>query len=376
MAIEIDIWKDNPGQVSGSTPFGYYDDEEDFVTDSKKFAKFAARRLGYPIVDIELQSGSFYSALEEAVMEYAFHVNNSRIKDNLLSLKGVNYTSSLTQKNVNQSLNYILNVADQYGTEAGVGGDVSWKTGSIDIQEGSQRYDLNKVFRDQEEPGEEIEIRRIFYQAVPSSLRYHDPYLNSDGSNTFGFNDSTIYTSYLLYPLYHDALKINQIELNDKMRRSAYSFRLINNNLVLFPIPEADGKLYFEYTVKSERNMAAVNETNTISDYSNIPYERISYSNINDVGKNWIRKYALAVSKQMLGLIRGKYDNIPIPNSDVSLNGDTLISESENEMETLVQNLKDMLEQLSNESMLERRKNESENAREELDNVPLKIYIG
>lgn len=377
MAVEIDIWNDNPGPVSGSTPFGYYDDEQEFVTDCKKFAKFGARRLGYPIVDVELQSGSFYSAMEEAVMEYAFHVNNSKIKDNLLSLKGTKYTSSLTQKNISQNLNYILSIADQYGTEAGVGGNVSWKTGSIDIKEGVQRYNLDELFRDQVEPGEEIEIRRIFHQAVPSSIRYYDPYLNTDGSNSFGFNDSTVYSAYLLYPLYQEALIMNQIEMNDKLRRSSYSFRLINNNLVLFPVPESDGKLHFEYLVKSEKNHSVINEdTSSISDYSNIPYDRISYSNINDVGKNWIRKYALAISKQMLGLVRSKYSNIPIPESDVTLNGDTLISESENEIETLVQNLKDMLEQLSNEKLLERRRNESEYSGEEIDNIPLKIYMG
>ncbi len=172
-------------------------------------------------------------------------------------------------------------------------------------------------------------------------MRYYDPYLNSDGSTEFGFDDTTLYTSYLLYPLYHDALKINQIELNDNIRRSSYSFRLINNELVIFPIPESDGILYFEYLISSDRLKNSIEEnTNVISDYSNIPYERIDYSRINDVGKNWIRKYALAISKQMLGLIRNKYNSIPIPNSEVTLNGDTLISESENEMDTLIENLK------------------------------------
>ncbi len=98
MAIEIDIWNDQPGIVSGSTPFGYYDDDPEFVTDCKKFSKFAARRLGYPVMDVELQSGSFYSAYEEAIMEYAYHVNNYKIRDNLLALKGNEYTSSLSQK--------------------------------------------------------------------------------------------------------------------------------------------------------------------------------------------------------------------------------------------------------------------------------------
>jgi hypothetical protein len=328
-------------------------------------------------MDVELQSGSFYSAYEEAIMEYAYHVNNYKIRDNLLALKGNEYTSSLSQKNIKPSLNYVLDISDQYGTEAGVGGDVSWRTGSIELKSNQQRYNLNTLFRDQVFPDEKIEIRKIFYQSVPASMRYYDPYLNSDGSTEFGFDDTTLYTSYLLYPLYHDALKINQIELNDNIRRSSYSFRLINNELVIFPIPESDGILYFEYLISSDRLKNSIEEnTNVISDYSNIPYERIDYSRINDVGKNWIRKYALAISKQMLGLIRNKYNSIPIPNSEVTLNGDTLISESENEMDTLIENLKTILDDLSNEKMLERRRNESEYVGDELNNIPLKIYTG
>ena len=102
----------------------------------------------------------------------------------------------------------------------------------------------------------------------------------------------------------------------------------------------------------------------------------MTYSNINDVGKQWIRKYGLALSKELLGIIRSKYGTIPIPNADVSLDGDTLRAEATAEKEQLVEQLRENLEQTSRKALMEAQKEESESQQETLKKVPYPLYIG
>ena len=102
----------------------------------------------------------------------------------------------------------------------------------------------------------------------------------------------------------------------------------------------------------------------------------MSYRFINDVGKQWVRKYGLALSKELLGIIRSKYGAIPIPNAETSLDGDTLRSEASAEKETLISQLREMLEQTSRKALLEADKDEAEFLQEKLQKVPYPIYIG
>ena len=127
---------------------------------------------------------------------------------------------------------------------------------------------------------------------------------------------------------------------------------------------------------KTDRRNPLKGDTGRMSDYSNVPYQNMIYSNINDVGKQWVRKYGLALSKELLGMVRSKYGTIPIPNSDVSLDGDTLRAEATAEKETLVEQLREMLDQTSNKALLEADREASDNLQEKLKKVPYPIYIG
>ena len=182
----------------------------------------------------------------------------------------------------------------------------------------------------------------------------------------------------MMMPIYADMLRMQAIELNDTVRRSAYSFQLSKDRIRLFPIPDGNNftKVYFDYILKADRSNPLKGSTGTISDYSNVPYDNMVFAQINDVGKQWIRKYGLALSKELLGTIRGKYGTIPIPNSDVALDGDTLRSEAAAEKETLTTQLREMLEQTSRKAMLEADKDEAEFLQEKLRKVPYPIYIG
>ena len=181
-----------------------------------------------------------------------------------------------------------------------------------------------------------------------------------------------------MMPMYADVLRLQAIEFNDQIRKSAYSFELVNNRLKVFPIPQVDvtAKIFFTYIIKSERSNPLKGATGTISDFSNVPYEDVIYSNINAVGKQWIRRYSLALSKEMLGYIRGKYSALPIPNAEITLNGADLISAAQTEKEGLITELKETLDTMSRQAQLERKAAESTAMQEQFNKIPLKIYIG
>ena len=379
------IWQGSSSFSTGQTPWGFYDSDSSFSSDIDKFADWSARRLGYPIMSVELQSGSFYACFEESISEYSAQVNQFNIKDNLLHLTGQATGSNVTHKRVTPTLGRSVFLSKQYGTEAGVGGDVDWKKGSINITSGSQEYDLNALFADVSESGAAIEVKRVYYEGTPAMQRFFDPYATT-GYGTinmvegFGFGNYSPAVSFTLMPLFEDLLRVQAIELNDSIRKSAYSFTLRNNKVRLFPDPESGSTLYFDYVKVSDRDNPLITEysgsSDVVSDYSNVPYDNMEYQFINDVGKQWIRKYGLALTKELLGIIRSKYGTIPIPNADTTLDGDTLRSEAAAEKEGLVTQLREMLEQMSRKALLEADKDEAEYLQEKLSKVPYPIYIG
>ena len=383
MAQEV-IWAGSSSFSSGDTPWGLYDTDNEFTSSADKFADWSARRLGYPIMSVELQSGSFYACFEEAVTEYSAQVNQFNIKDNLLHLTGQATGSNVTHKRVTPTMGRSIFLSKQYGTEAGVGGDVSYYTGSLAIKEGVQTYEIDKIFTDVS-ASEAIEVKRIFYESTPAMQRFFDPYATT-GYGTinmvegFGFGNYSPAVSFTLMPLFEDLLRVQAIEMNDSIRKSAYSFSLVNNKLRIFPDPTEDRNLRFEYVKVSERDDPLITQysgsADVVSDFSNVPYDNMKYQFINDVGIQWIRKYGLALCKELLGIIRSKYGTLPIPNADTTLDGDTLRSEAAAEKEALVTQLREMLEQTSRRALLEADKDEAEFLQEKLQKVPYPIYIG
>ena len=196
----------------------------------------------------------------------------------------------------------------------------------------------------------------------------------------FGFGSYSPAITFVLQPMYADLLRIQAIEFNDQIRKSAYSFEIRNNQLRIFPIPTESGSMWIEYVKTEDRDNPLrtrySGSADVVSDYSNAQYDFMVYSNINDVGKQWIRKYTLALAKELLGIIRSKYGTIPIPNSEVSLDGDTLRAEATAEKEQLIEQLRENLEQTSRKALMEAQRDESESQQETLKKVPYPIYIG
>ena len=380
------IWAGSSSFSEGDTPWGFYDTDTEFTSSADKFADWCARRLGYPIMSVELQSGSFYACFEESVSEYSAQVNQFNIRENLLTLQGqaTGSDNNVTHKRITPTLGRSVQLSKQYGTEAGVGGDVDIKKGSITIHSGSQEYDLNALYADVSESGA-IEIKRVYYEGTPAMQRFFDPYATT-GYGTinmvqgFGFGNYSPAVSFTLMPIFEDLLRVQAIELNDAIRKSAYSFNLVNNKVRIFPDPEESSTLYFDYVVTNDRDNPLQADysgsVNTISDYSNVPYDNMEYKHINDVGRQWIRKYGLALTKELLGIIRSKYGTIPIPNAETTLDGETLRSEAAAEKEGLITELRETLEATSRKAMLEADKDEAEFLQEKLNKVPYPIYIG
>jgi len=387
MAQEL-IYPGSSSFFPGQTPFGIYDEDYTFQEDAPKMALWCARRLGFPIQNVELQDENFYACFEEAVSEYGAQVNQFNIRNNLDSLKGkatgTNYSQKLVQ---GTNLPTLIGISDAYGTLSGVGGNTDIKKGHINLVAGKQEYDLDELFAAVSESGDRIEIVKVFQEPVPAINRFFDPYsVSGQGTlnliDEFGFGSFSPAAQFVLMPVYEDLLRIQAIEFNDQFRKSAFTFNIVNGKIRVFPVPTSTnvglyGKLFFDYYVRKEfvENSTDV-KSNVVSDYSNIGYDFIEYCGINDVGKQWIRKYTLALVKELLGAIREKYSTIPIPGSEISLDGAALRSEAQSEKELLMTQLRETLEELSRKVQFENRNNEANQHQEMLRKVPLAIYIG
>ena len=384
--MNIPIWSGTSTFSIGQTPFGFYDNDADFQTDIDKFAQFASRRLGYPIVDIELQSGSFYTAFEEAVTTYGNEMFAYQAAQNFLSFQGAPTTIESANDNLAQpNLATSIRLSQQYGTEAGVGGDVTWHRGAISMSSGQQNYDLDTFATQEGVATYDLEIKRVFYEATPAIVKFFDPYAGTGFGlqtlmDSFGFGNSSPAINFMMMPINHDVAKLQAIEFNDQIRRSQYSFELINKNLRIFPIPDGSiEKLYVEYIKKSDRNDPYVDNggADVITNIAQVPYSNPDYDTINSIGRQWIFEYGLSLVKEILGYVRGKYNNtIPIPGDETQLNAPDLLSAATAEKTALIERLRAYFEETSRDKLLERKANEAESLQKELNYVPYTIYVG
>jgi hypothetical protein len=370
--------------TTGSTPFGFYDADSAFRTDADKVTKWCAQRLGYPIENIELQDIQFYTAFEEAVTVYGNEVYQWKIRENYISMEGSSTGSALNNQVITPNLSSTIRIASTYGSEAGTGGTVTYYTASIPVTAGNQNYNLNTWAAQSAslQPGDSIEVKTVFQQTPPAIVRYFDPYAGTGTGiqsllETFNFGSYSPGINFMLMPLNFDLLKLQAIELNDQVRKSAYSFDLVNNQLRLFPIPVADTTLLFHYIKKSERNSAFISGSaqNLVTNISNVPYNNPVYSQLNSVGKMWIFQYTLALVKEMLAYVRGKYSTIPIPGSEVTLNQSDLLADARSEKIALLEQLRTTLEDSSRTKQLEKRSMDENYVNQTLQQVPLPLYI-
>jgi len=381
--MNISIWPGSSSFFPGDTPFGFYDNDYQFQQDADKFAKFASQRLGYPLVEVELQDINFYTALEDAVTTYGNELYAYQVADNLLTFQGNPMTlAPANNKLVQETLANVVVLSHQYGEEAGVGGKVTYHSGSIRLEAGKQEYDMNEWAISQSISGG-IEIKRIYYEAPPAIMRYFDPYAGTGTGmmsmlDSFGWGSYSPAINFMLMPINYDLQKIQAIEFNDQIRKSQYTFELVNNQLKIFPIPIIHyHELWFQYVkLDDTRQPYADVSGSVIVTPGDVPYENPTYSNINSIGRSWIFEYALALAKEMLGYVRGKYSTVPIPGSEITLNQSDLITAAANERNALIERLRVYLDSTSRKALLEKKAAEAENQKNILNDVPMTIFVG
>ena len=313
MAKSDYIYTDPTTYSNGQTPYALYDDDNTFKTDVVNVTKWVAKRLGHPVMQLEFNSGSIYATFEESISEYSTHINNYNIKNWMWNSYGSEaresgsvYSETGTSEPQNPNgmgTNFFL--SEQYGQAAGVGGDLTLHTGSITLAADQQVYDLQTdATIDSDHSGSRLEIQRVFNYGPSAITRFYDPFAGSFEQRTmldsFGFGNVAPAVSFILRPVSFDIARAQAIETNDKIRKSAYSFELVNNKLRVFPRPkstDAGDKIYFQYYLRDDMNTTTKSYTNNkVSDPSNVPYKFIRYENINSTGRQCIRKFTLAFS--------------------------------------------------------------------------------
>jgi hypothetical protein len=384
----IPIYPGSSSFLPGLTPFGFYDFDFQFQEDADKLVTYCARRLGYPLTDIELQDLNFYAAFEDAITTYGNEVFSFQIRDNYLSLEGAPTSAYVNDAIITPNMGTIIRMSQQYASEAGAGGNITYYSGALALTPRKQTYDLKEWAVSQSISGG-IEIKKVFYQDLPAVNQMYAPFGGFAGLG--GLPAAGMYGSmygggygggYLMMPVAYDAGVIQGIELSNTIRLSQYTFEIVNNNITIFPIPSDNdsrgGFLWFEYIKVEDRYTNSITQTggDKVTNVSNAPYGYPVYSQINAVGKSWIFDYALALCKEMLGYVRGKYGTIPIPGREVTLNQADLLAAATAEKLALIERLRIYLDETSKRSLLERRAQESDFRKQEINNVPMVIYIG
>jgi len=398
---DIQIWDGTTDFIAGeATPFGFYDDDLAFQEDAPKVARYCAEKLGWPVLDIELNERQFYTAFEEAVTAYGKEVIESIASSTMSSTIGGSASGEAVNATVfKPSLQTVIRSSAQYGMEAGVGGDVDLKSFLIDLVGGQQEYDLENLIGDGS-----IEVRKVFYEAPPAILRYFDPYAGTGTGvqslmDAFDFGSFSPGVNFLLMPTSYDILKTQAIEFNDQIRKSAYTFEINNNKLRIFPVPKSAGKLKIQYYKTSEKNSAYVDDSilinaeasnsggvngtgggtsssGTTTNLSNVNAQNLIYSEINSIGRQWIFKYTVATCKEMLAYVRGKYQSVPVPGAEVTMNAADLLADARDEKVFLVEDLKATMQSASLTNQLELAATQTKFINDTMQGIPMHIYVG
>jgi len=375
----IPIYPGSSSFFPGNTPFGFYDNDYQFQVDADKVTTFCARRLGYPIMDVELQDLNFYTAFEESITIYGNELYAFQVRDNLLNVIGAPTSSNMNHAIITPSMAGVIRLSQQYAEEVGTGGNVNWYSGSIEMTNYQQDYDLGAWAIENNITGG-IEIKRIFWQPIPAVNQVYNLNMFSGlggvpAVGTYGLFGST---GFLMYPTSLLVQTTQAVEMQNQISLPDFTFELINNKLRIFPIPTQDGdRIWFQYLSIEERlNSVIGNAPGAVTNASNANFTNPKYTQINSIGRQWIFEYTLALCKEMLGYVRGKYTQVPIPGKEITLNQSDLITAATAEKTLLIDRLRVYFDETSNQKLLERKQAESVARQSELGQSPMTIFIG
>lgn len=394
---------DSDGDITSSLAVGYYNTAE-FILGAKAQVAYTYKRLGGDVLDIELKAENVYNHYEEAVLEYSYIVNLHQARNSLGSALGgetgsfdhkgeISGTDSKSTKYPKFLFDYAFRVADKFSTEVGIGGTQPIYSASFSSETDKQDYDLQEIVKASSEAGgvefaglvgnKRIKIRQMYYTTPLAMWRFYGYY---GGLNVTG--DMTTYgqyaddSSFQVIPVWQN--KIQAITYEDHLytRTSHYSYEIIDNKLRIYPIPSSHSpeNFWIRFSIESADAYATGSYDsgiNGINNVNNLPFENLPFDSINSMGQQWIRRFSLALSKETLGQIRGKFGNsVPIPGDNVSLNATELLSQAATEQTTLREELNKQLDEMLYSKLAETDKAMVENTNAIVSNTPLKIFVG
>jgi len=398
----------NVNSTTNPLPFGIYSTTA-FVSGAVDQVAYVYKKLGGDVLDLEITEYQVYAAYEESILEYSYIINSHQAKNVLSDILG-NSTASFNQdgqiiagdalsgSNValrypRFNFEYTHRIADGISTEVNIGGTENIYSASFAVTGGIQDYDLQTILSSSaavtglpfygEVKDNKVTIRKVYYRTPRSMWRFYGYYggMNVVGNmSTYGqfADDST----FQIVPVWQNKAQAMAYEDAIYTRISHWSYEIKNNNLRLFPVPTnnySPESFWIQFTVKTD---AWVDEADSktgaegINNMNTMPFENIPYININSIGKQWIRRFALALSKEMLGQVRSKFESIPIPNEAVRLNGTALITEGKEEQDKLREELKTLLDELTYNKLAESDAELIDSAGKVLQQIPGAIFVG
>jgi hypothetical protein len=372
------------------TPFSVFDSDIKFQSEADQIVVFVKRKLGDDVLSVELTKKQIWSCFEEATLEYSSIINEHQAKNTLYDLLGMSTSSLDGAQNLfaRKSLDFFLREAEPYAAEAGIGGSYNTLSGSVDLESGRQDYDIYEELKDEQgnlivnsqSSGlkSKLKIFEVFHFSPQSAYRFFDTsssinYLN----NQFSFESFTPETVFYVLPVFEDILRGGQLSLSNRVRRSNYSFRVAGTKIRIYPTPtkENPGKLWFRVGFKQDPfNPDYQDDTiGGVNNINNAPFGVIQYSSMNSIGHQWVRQFTLALCKELLGLIRSKFSTVPIPDGDATLNGESLISQGREDQNRLRDKLRETLDSVTYNKMLENKALENDNLLKVLKSIPIPI---
>src|SRR3990167_1133679 len=381
-------------QTISPTPYGFFDSDTDFQQEADGFVTFVKRKLGDDILSVELTRKEIWSCLEESCCEYARFVHEMKITSELANVLGMPTGSGTSMTNMypHQTLEFLMRQAEPYASYAYVGGSYDATLGYFDLVGGRQDYNIytelkdavsgSLIFDNMSVKGA-IRIIEVFH-AEPLAAQHF--LLNASNMTNFlatNFNYESYVNSTIFYvlPVFEDVLRRSMLETAFRVRRSNYSYNVIGSNLRIYPIPTTDiqmGRLYVKVQAGAQNPIdpTALPQDDTmygVSGPQNVPLGNIPFSSITQPGRQWIRQYALALCRELLGINRSKFQSIPIPNAELVLNGETLMTQGREDKEKLATQLKEFLSGLTNAKLMEQQANLAENMMKQLKFVPMPL---
>ena len=376
--------------TTSPTPFGFFDSDTDFQKEADGLVTFVKRKLGDDILSVELTKKQIWACFEESFCTYGAIVNEHQAKSQLANLLGA-ATGSLSgseQRFPRENFEFMLRRAEPYAMDAGLGGSYNTLSGSLETVADKQDYDLYTDLKDADgnplfdnaanNPQSKMKILEVFHFSPSNAYRFFDTtsavnYL----ANEFAFESYTPETVFYILPVFEDVLRAGMLDMSTRVRRSNYSYKVMGTKIRIFPMPTGTPvrpeKIWLRVGFSPDSMKPSYNDDSIygVSNLSNVPFGRLEFTKINSIGRQWVRQYALALSTELLGLVRSKFASVPIPGSDLSLNGAELVNNGREDQGSLRDSLTTMLDELTYSSMLEDEANASENLTRILKNIPI-----